>query len=151
MNMRAEKCDLQCNEFRFMSKDFRIEMPAALCKQFQDFGISSFYIGRLVNTQAIILCPIQFWPKWSREQRKILQHKNNLLSESLLLAKGAPVLLNKQGKFRIPKVYRAYFDLDHPQVIIIARDYYIIICSAKVAFSELEGFGIEQSDQRNPM
>jgi hypothetical protein len=54
MNMLVEKCDLQCNEFRRMSEDFRIELPAALCKQFQDFGISSFYIGRMIDTQAII-------------------------------------------------------------------------------------------------
>ena len=151
MNMRVGKCDLQCNDVRFMSKDFRIEMPAALCKQFQDFGISSFYIGRLVNTQAIILCPIQFWDKWSQEQKKTSPHKNNLLSENLLLAKGPAVLLKKQGKIRIPKVYRIYFDRDHSQVNIIARDYYIIICSARTASSELKGLGIEQSYQGNPM
>ena len=151
MNMRAGKCDLQCNDVRFMSKDFRIEIPAALCKQFQYFGISSFYIGRMVNTQAIILCPIQFWDTWCQEQTKTSQHKNNLLSESLLFAKGTPVLLNKQGKIRIPKAYRFYFDRDHPQVNIIARDYYIIICSARAASSELKGLGIEQSYQGNPM
>jgi hypothetical protein len=134
-----------------MSKDFRVEMPAALCKQLQDFKISSFYIGRIVNTQAIVLCPIQFWDKWSQEQKKVLSHKNNLLSENLLLAKDLPVLLNKQGKIRIPKVYRIHFDRVHPQVNIIARDYYIIICSARTASSELKCLGIEQSYQGDQM
>jgi len=140
----AKGCELNLDyqDERLMSEDFRIELPVVLCQQFSKNNIDCFYFGHPIGIKCLVLCPSCYWDKWVCEQKKNLKTTDKTIN-SYLTTKSPPIILNKQGKIRIPKPYRKYFDRDVRIVHLIAKGYYVIICSAKVLSEEMNRNGYE--------
>lgn len=122
----SEILNLDYQYVRTIANDFRIGLPSIYCKQFEICGIREFSLGRDPDSKALTLCPNEYWGKWVKEH--ILTFSKQI-TQTYFSTKSPPINLNQQGKIRIPKPYRGYFDRENNKILILGRGYYLTICS----------------------
>jgi DNA-binding transcriptional regulator/RsmH inhibitor MraZ len=126
MTGSSEILNLDYQYERKIAADFRIELPSNYCEQFKNYGIREFYLGRFPDSKALALCPKEYWDKWVKES---IMSFPKQITQIYFSTKSPPVNLNQQGKIRIPKPYRGYFDRKNNKILIFGKRYYLIICS----------------------
>lgn len=111
-------------------EDGRIVLPIDICRQLKGNGVKKLYPGKIPGMKAVILCPQQWWNRWTDYLQTQFPSLKTHPGARAYLTPYKPISWDSQRRISLPAGAHNYVNIK-PQTIavILGKDYYLEVWS----------------------
>lgn len=118
-------------------EDGRIVLPIEICRHLRDNGAQKLYPGKIPGIKAVILCPQQWWGRWTDYLQTQFPSLKTHPGARAYLTPFRSIRWDSQRRISLPAGAHNYAKIGaKTTAVILGRDYYLEVWSEE-EFSKL--------------